>query len=131
MATRLVPPLLAEEGGGEAICEWLRRPHHLWRTLTLALSQREGAPLNTRCAPPSADAVAGHGRPLSYSLRSPSADAVAGGGDQKCTGTGKPVPAVSEEALCPGRRYWALPNTGTLSAASTSAASPSVGRASA
>jgi hypothetical protein len=45
------------------------------RTVKAALEElEEGAPLNTRCAPPSADAVAGNGGALSCA---PSADAVA------------------------------------------------------
>src|SRR5215471_11741932 len=43
-----------------------------------SLSQREEAPLNTRCAPPSAVADAGNGGTLNCA---PSADAVAGRGD--------------------------------------------------
>ena len=74
-----------------AVFKRLGRLHNLWRTLTLTLSQREGAPLNWRpsavadagnggtlsCAP-SAVADAGNGAPLNWR---PSADAVAGRGN--------------------------------------------------
>src|SRR5919201_1724190 len=51
---------------------YVRRPHHLWGTLTLPLSQREGATLSCR---PSAVVDAGNGAPLNWR---PSAVAVAG-----------------------------------------------------